>query len=266
MSPLARRDTLIVAHHPLIREVLHDTLLAAGYECLLAADGREGIEMFRGWRPSPVLTDVDLPIISGLALIKAVRQEDPDAAVIVVCGGEVVRFSDAKVLRNACLKLGAYALLESPMKVEDLLLTTEGALYSRHMARTQRQLLERRWGTVRPMAYSCELLAVYGAVFAQMPRDLPHAPSQDRSCPTPHAEQPKATGLAEPRARTATPFVVDALGRSRSGVRGQASAVRCGWCGLSNRPSTKDCWSCGLALNTRRSACHVSQLCSGKRR
>jgi CheY-like chemotaxis protein len=217
--------------------------------------------MFRGWRPSLVLTDVDLPIMGGMALIQAVRQEDPDAAVIAMCGGEVAGFLDAKDLRSACLKLGAYALLQRPVRVEDLLLTTEGALYSRQMARSQRQLLERRWGAVRPMAYSCELLAVYGTVLTQMPRDLAYPRHQDRSRPTPgYAAGTKATGLVEPSPGTDTPSAVHSLGRSRPDARGQGWAVRCGWCGLSNRPGTRYCWSCGLLLNARRTARQATQV------
>jgi len=61
MDSLARGEVLIVSSEPLTREGCHDLLSAEGYECLLAADGREGIEMFRGWRPALVVTDVDLP-------------------------------------------------------------------------------------------------------------------------------------------------------------------------------------------------------------
>src|SRR5262249_1260685 len=146
-SPVPR-DVLIVSNTPRVREVFHDMLLAVGYECLLAADGSEAIEMFRGWRPSLVIIDFTLPDTSGIELLRDLREEDPDAAVIVVCGGvlkqggQVVGFLDVEGLRSACLKLGAYALLERPISMEDLLLTTEGALYLRQIARRQRRVLE----------------------------------------------------------------------------------------------------------------------------
>jgi hypothetical protein len=48
MDSLARRDVLIVSGSPRILEVLHNALVGGGgYECLLAADGREGMETFR---------------------------------------------------------------------------------------------------------------------------------------------------------------------------------------------------------------------------
>lgn len=156
---LLQRDVLIVSATPLIRELFHDLLLAEGYECLLAADGREGIEMFRGWRPPLVLTDVGLPIMSGMELPQEVRQEDPDAAVVVVCtevpehGEDEVGFVYVKRLKSACLRLGAYAFLQTPISTEDLLLTTEGALHSRQMERSQAPALQAPLGC-RP-AHDC---------------------------------------------------------------------------------------------------------------
>ncbi len=142
---MAQRDVLIVARDPLMREIFHDVFLAAGYECLLAGDGREGIEMHRGWRPSLVITDFNLPVMSGIELLQQVREEDPDAAVIVMGGGvvkrgeaqRVVALLDVEDVRRACLKRGAYALLEKPVPTEELLLAAENA-------REQRRLLVSR--------------------------------------------------------------------------------------------------------------------------
>jgi DNA-binding response OmpR family regulator len=173
---LLQRDVLIVSATPLIREVFHDVFLSAGYQCLLAADGSEAVDMFRGWRPSLVLTDFNLPDVSGLELLQDVRQEDPAATVIILCGGvfkrggKVVGLLDVEAVRGASLKLGAYAVLEKPVGVEELLFTAEGALYSRQIARRERQVLERRWGAVRPIAAVSELLGAFAAVFTIPPR------------------------------------------------------------------------------------------------
>src|SRR5262245_27182678 len=158
MNPVTRREALIVSSDPLTREVYHDLLSAEGYECLLAADGREGIEMFQGWRPPLVVTNVELPIMDGMELTRAVRQEDPEAAVVVLYGpvtterGTVSNAAYVRTLRRVCLKLGAYAVLEKPVDTEQLLLATEGALYSRDIARRQRGLLHQRWTAVKPLA------------------------------------------------------------------------------------------------------------------
>src|SRR5262245_46291252 len=155
MNPVTRREVLIVSSDPLTREVYHDVLSAEGYECLLAADGCEGIEMFRGWRPPLLVTDVDLPVMDGLELTRAVCEEDPEAAVVVLYApvtiqdGKMPSAAYVRTLRSVCLKLGAYAVLEKPVGTEQLLLAAEGALYSRQIARWQGGLLKQRWAAVR---------------------------------------------------------------------------------------------------------------------
>jgi DNA-binding NtrC family response regulator len=70
-------------------------------------------------------------------LLQDLRREDLDAAVIVLCGGvlkrggKVIGFMDVDAVRRASLELGAYAVLEKPVRVEELLLTADRALESR---------------------------------------------------------------------------------------------------------------------------------------
>ena len=145
MDNSLRRDVLIVSATPLIRELFHDVFIIAHYECLLAADGGEAIEKFRRSRPSLVVTDYNLPDVCGSQLLQDLRREDPDAAVIVVCGGvlkrrgTVIGFMDVDAVRRASLELGAYAVFEKPVDVEELVLTAERALATRQTRSERRQ-------------------------------------------------------------------------------------------------------------------------------
>lgn len=78
------------------------------------------------------MTDVLHPGITGIELLRQVRQEDPDAAVIVMSGN--TRFT----YRIESLKLGAYAFLMKPVNAYELLITAERALERRQL------LIERR--------------------------------------------------------------------------------------------------------------------------
>ena len=137
MQTSLRRDVLIVSATPLIRDALHEVFLTAHYQCLLAADGSEAIEKFRQWRPSLVVTDYNLPDMCGSQLLQDLRREDLDAAVIILCGlvlkraGKVIGFMDVDAVRRACLELGAYAVLEKPVQIEELLLTADRVLQYR---------------------------------------------------------------------------------------------------------------------------------------
>jgi CheY-like chemotaxis protein len=128
-------------------ELFHDVFLTAHYQCLLAADGGEAIEKFRSSRPSLVVTDFNLPDMSANELLQEVRREDFDVAVIILCGcvfkqrGKVIGFMDVEAVRTASRELGAYAVFEKPVDVEELVLTAERALASRQTRSDRRQLL-----------------------------------------------------------------------------------------------------------------------------
>ena len=136
---MAQREVLIVEHDPNIRLRFRELFLRAGYTCLLASNGGEGLEVFRGSRPELILTELNVPMMrggervagAGIELLQQVRREDPDAAVIVLGG------MDGKAHVKS-LKLGAYAHLWKPVDMDELLIAAERALERRQL------LIERR--------------------------------------------------------------------------------------------------------------------------
>jgi len=173
-----RHTVLIASSTSLIREVFHDIFAAATYECLLAATGREAIEMVRGWRPSLIVADYNLKDMSALELLQDLRQHDPDVAFIILCGnvfklnGEIVGLLDSDAVRAAGLELGAHAVFEKPVRPRDVLLAADQAIETRRVTLSRRQPLERQWSEVRPMAGVSELLAMFAAVFS-VPKSRP---------------------------------------------------------------------------------------------
>jgi DNA-binding NtrC family response regulator len=145
---LVPRDILIVEHNSQHRELFRQIFLAAGYNCLLANDGREGLEVFRRSRPPLIVSDLNLPVMSGMELLKQARQEDPDTAVIIVSSVSVGQ--DAKTfgvveVKTAieCLKLGAHAVLWKPVFNDELLITAKRALERRQLLIERRQRQDR---------------------------------------------------------------------------------------------------------------------------
>jgi DNA-binding NtrC family response regulator len=147
----APREVLIVEHNPAHRDVFNQMFLFAGYTCLLSSDGDKGLEIFRKARPPLIVTEINMPAPlmvtegnvpvtcggekipgAGIGLLRLVRQEDPDAAVIVLGG-----MGDVKT-HVACLKLGAYAHILKPVNMDELLIAAERALERRQL------LIERR--------------------------------------------------------------------------------------------------------------------------
>jgi response regulator RpfG family c-di-GMP phosphodiesterase len=121
--------------------VLLQIYLSAGYDCLEAGDGREGLAVFKASRPPLTVTDLKMPVMDGIQLVAAVRGLDQDAAVVVLTGAPEVRTAIES------LKLGASDFIMKPVNVEELLIASDRALERRQLLIERRQyqeLLERR--------------------------------------------------------------------------------------------------------------------------
>ncbi len=138
---MVAKQVLIVDDDIQVREVLHQIFLSAGYRCLLAADGPAGLGIFRASHPPLTVTDLKMPGLDGIAVLGAIREMDPDAAVMALTGAP-----DVKTAIDS-LKLGAYDFIMKPVNVDELLIAAERALERRQLLIERRQyqeLLERR--------------------------------------------------------------------------------------------------------------------------
>ena len=87
MDKSGRRYTiLLVDDEAGIRNVLNITLSHAGFDVLLAPDGDKGFEMFQAERPDIVITDIKMPGIDGIELLRRIKQTSPATEVIMITG------------------------------------------------------------------------------------------------------------------------------------------------------------------------------------
>jgi len=75
-----------VDDHPVLREGIAAVLSSEKDMALVAeaSNGREAVELFRAHRPDITLMDLQMPLMSGTDAILAIRQEFPDARIIVL--------------------------------------------------------------------------------------------------------------------------------------------------------------------------------------
>ncbi len=78
-------NVLIVEDSAEVRSGLEIALESQGYQVKAAADGREGIKLFREWRPDIALLDIRLPRMSGIDVCTLIRHES-DVPVIMFSG------------------------------------------------------------------------------------------------------------------------------------------------------------------------------------
>jgi DNA-binding NtrC family response regulator len=81
---------LIIDDEPSIIEVLRKILQFEGYDVATAANGEEGLELFRQTPCDLVITDMVMPAKDGLQTILDLRKEKPDLPVIAMSGGGAI--------------------------------------------------------------------------------------------------------------------------------------------------------------------------------
>jgi len=80
---------LIVDDDRHIRDILRELFLSSGYDARVAADGQEALEAFDAARPPLTVTDVHMPVMDGVELLKKARALDPDRERAAVRGVRV---------------------------------------------------------------------------------------------------------------------------------------------------------------------------------
>jgi DNA-binding response OmpR family regulator len=134
------RTVLIVDDDTQVREALRRIFTSAGSDCRVAANGREGLEMFHASNPVLIMTDIMMPAMSGLELLERVRAANTDTAVIVLTGTPTVQTAIDS------LRLGADDYLTKPADPDELLSAATRAVKQRQLRVGRREyhaLLER---------------------------------------------------------------------------------------------------------------------------
>ena len=85
LNPQYRR-ILLIDDEPGIRKMMSLDLRTDGYEVFTAADGESGLAVFDRELPQIVLTDLKMPGMDGLEVLRRVKQRSPEAEVIVITG------------------------------------------------------------------------------------------------------------------------------------------------------------------------------------
>ena len=113
-------NILIVDDEPLLREELQESLELEDYEVTAAASVPEALDQLEGARFDVVVTDLKMPKVGGLELLRKLSERGFDGRVVVVSG------HGAESSREDALALGASACFAKPLDVEDLIDLIEG--------------------------------------------------------------------------------------------------------------------------------------------
>jgi signal transduction histidine kinase len=112
---------LIVDDEPDIREVLEIALTDSGYPVLLADNGQAALACFAENPPAIVVTDIRMPVMDGIALLRQIKQISPDTEVVMITG-----HGDMDMTIQS-LKYGAMDFITKPVHVDILELSVNRA-------------------------------------------------------------------------------------------------------------------------------------------
>ncbi|WP_300154124.1 response regulator [Solidesulfovibrio sp.] len=130
---LPDKRVLIVDDEDALREVLELSLSDLGYVVATAADGRDALERFSDFKPDIVLTDIKMPVMDGVELLRRVKALDPDVEVIMISG-----HGDMELAIQS-LQFEALDFLTKPVRDELLVNTLKRACEKIDMRRQLRE-------------------------------------------------------------------------------------------------------------------------------
>lgn len=134
---------LVVEDDPAQLQALREILENEGYELETAADGEAGLQRLQERSFDLVLTDLALPGVDGLGLLKFLVRHQPQCLCIIITGYATVKNS------VAAMRLGAYDYLAKPVDPQELRLVVRRALEHRRLQQENLQLkrqLYKRFG------------------------------------------------------------------------------------------------------------------------
>jgi two-component system NtrC family response regulator len=135
------------------RELALYNLRKAGYTVEGAADGESGLARFDPARHALVITDVKMPGLGGLELLRRVKERSPDTPVLVITA-----YADIDVA-VAAMKAGAFDFLGKPFHRDHLVLTVQKALERGRLRREIADLKIRAAGVERPIVHRSAAMA-----------------------------------------------------------------------------------------------------------
>ena len=139
--PAPERETpgrlLVIDDDASVRKFLVAALTEAGHSVAAAEDGERGVDIFRTHPCDLVLTDIRMPGMSGIQVLKTIKQVSPSTEVIVVTAHASI---DTAI---QALRDGAYDLITKPLpEIDTLYRVVDRALERRRLGQENRLLVD----------------------------------------------------------------------------------------------------------------------------
>jgi response regulator RpfG family c-di-GMP phosphodiesterase len=156
MDQVGRATCLIVDDEAPLRQVLMHLMRGDGFDCAEAANGRDALAYLADHRVTLVISDLRMPQMDGIELLREIRARYPDTAVVMITA-----VADVDVAVK-CLAIGAMDYLTKPFHLEEVRARVTQALERRRLVMENRDYQERLEERVQAQARRLEELFLTG--------------------------------------------------------------------------------------------------------
>jgi nitrogen regulation protein NR(I) len=125
-----RKQVLIVDDEPNLRKILSAQLTRDGYDALTAEDGEQGLHLLREHHIDLIITDLKMPKIDGMTLLKRALEIEPELPVVLITAHGTI---DTAV---EALKRGAFDFVTKPFDKDEVRQIVAKALKTRELRGT----------------------------------------------------------------------------------------------------------------------------------
>jgi len=152
---------LVVDDEPIVCESLKRILDEEGYEAESALSGKEAFEKMKGHPFDIVITDLKMPGIDGMEVLKTFRKDYPDSIVIMITG-----FSTVETAVEA-MKLGAFDYIPKPFTPDEVAVVVKKAIEKKNLILENiylRQELQEKYGFHNIVGKSKKMQEIYRVI------------------------------------------------------------------------------------------------------
>lgn len=135
-------NVMVVDDEKHVQEVLKDFLVHLGYDVTLADNGDDALNKFQPEQFDLIISDLLMPKIDGLELLKRVKRLDKEVIFLMITG-----YPSIETAVDA-IKKGAYDYITKPFNMEDVRFRIEKAFEKKHMKESLKTMNGLVWALV----------------------------------------------------------------------------------------------------------------------
>jgi DNA-binding NtrC family response regulator len=141
-----------------IRNLLVEFCHHLGYEVTTAANGVEALEKFNPYEMDCVISDLVMPDMDGLELLKQIKGQDKRVPVFIITGYPTIETA------IEVMKQGAYDYIAKPLQLEDVRIKIERALHTQSLQKSIKRLTGIAWAVI----ISIPIWLILGIIFGRV--------------------------------------------------------------------------------------------------